>query len=120
MRKKRRHTIKLEIGKFYRVLDGSQGGHPGQIFKIDSSEKVFFAVMTGSMSNEEFRRYGIRKGYFKLTHQTDKNVDISLVKKRPFKGDRDDFGDKEYEDMQFSGEDIYIIVKVQKNNPILG
>ena len=30
-KKRRKHKITLEIGKFYRVLDGSPGGHPGQI-----------------------------------------------------------------------------------------
>lgn len=43
-----------------------------------------------------------------------------MVKKRPFKGAIDDFGDKVYEDMHFNDDDIIIILKVQQNNPILG
>lgn len=119
-KKKRKHKIKLELGKFYRVLDGSPGGHPGQIFKIDQEEKCFYSVVTGSMSNEEFLKFGLRKGYIKLQHSTDLNVDISLIKKRPFIGDRDDYGDKEYADMNFKEDDLFIVLKVQKNNPIYG
>ena len=117
---KRKHKIKLRIGKFYRVLDGSPGGHPGQIFKIDQSDKAFYAILTGSMSFEEFSKLGIRKGYIKLACPTDQNVDISLVKKRPFVGDRNDFGEKEYDDMKFSILDFHIILSIQKKNPILG
>ncbi|MBO4682885.1 MAG: hypothetical protein J5618_03400 [Bacilli bacterium] len=119
-KQKRKHIIKLEIGKFYRVLDGSPGGHPGQIFKIDTQEKIFYAVVTGSMTKEEYAQLGLRKGYIKLTVPTDNNVDISLVKKRPFIGIRDDYGEKEYEDMSFDNNDIYIILKIQNNNPTYG
>lgn len=119
-RKKRKHKIVLEIGKFYRVLDGSPGGHPGQIYKIDNKDKAFYAIITGSMSEEEFKKIGLRKGYYKLKNPTDQKVDISLVKKRPFVGDRNDYGEKEYEDMSFDDEDLYLIIKVQNNNPIFG
>ena len=119
-KKKRKHKIMLEIGKFYRVLDGSPGGHPGQIYKIDNEEKAFYAIVTGSMSKEEFNKLGLRKGYYKLEHATDSNVEISLIKKRPFIGDRDDYGEKEYADMSFDYEDMYLIIRVQNNNPIYG
>ena len=119
-KKKRKHKIMLEIGKFYRVLDGSPGGHPGQIYKIDNEEKVFYSIVTGSMSKEEFKKLGLRKGYYKLEHATDSNVDISLIKKRPFIGDRDDYGEKEYVDMSFNYEDMYLIIRVQNSNPIYG
>ena len=119
-KKKRKHKIQLEIGKFYRVLDGSPGGHPGQIFKIDSNNKAFCAIVTGSMSIEEIKKIGLRKGYFRLSVPTDDKVEISLVKKRPFIGDRDDYGDKEYGDMKFDEQDLLIIVKVMNGNPIYG
>ena len=119
-KKKRKHKIMLEIGKFYRVLDGSPGGHPGQIYKIDNEEKAFYSIVTGSMSKEEFNKLGLRKGYYKLEHATDSNVDISLIKKRPFIGDRDDYGEKEYVDMSFNYEDMYLIIRVQNSNPIYG
>ena len=119
-KKKRKHRIMLKIGKFYRVLDGSPGGHPGQIYKIDNEEKAFYAIVTGSMSKEEFNKLGLRKGYYKLEHATDSNVEISLIKKRPFIGDRDDYGEKEYADMSFDNGDMYLIIKVQNNNPIYG
>ena len=80
-KKKRKHKITLEIGKFYRVLDGSPGRHPGQIYKIDNDDKAFYAIITGSMSEDEFKRLGLRKGYYKLKYPTDQNVDISLTKK---------------------------------------
>ena len=90
------------------------------MFKIDPEEKVYYAVVTGSMTDEELEKLGVRKGYIKLSVPTDNNVDNSLVKKRPFIGTRDDYGDKEYSDMSFSSNDIYIILKVQNNNPIHG
>ena len=120
MSKKRKHKIKLTIGKFYRVLDGSPGGHPGKIYDYDQNEKAFFAVVTGSMSFEEFQKLGLRKGYIKLNSTTDDNVDISLVKKRPFVGERDDYGDKEYSDMSFKEIDLEIVLQVQKRTPIFG
>ena len=119
-KKKRKHKIVLKIGKFYRVLDGSPGGHPGQIYQIDNEDKAFYAIVTGSMSKDEFSRLGLRKGFYRLKHPTDKNVDISLVKKRPFVGDRNDYGEKEYIDMTFDDEDMFLIIKIQSNNPIKG
>ena len=116
MSKQRKHNIKLTIGKFYRVLDGSPGGHPGQIYNIDHKEKAFYAVVTGSMTFEEFRKLGLRKGYIRLNCPTDDKVD----KKRPFVGERDDYGDKEYEDMSFKEIDMEIVIQVQKKNPIYG
>lgn len=106
--------------KFYRVLDGSPGGHPGQIYNIDQSEKTFYAVVTGSMSLEEFKNLGLRKGYIKLSFPTDNKVDISLAKKRPFVGERDDYGDKEYPDMSFKDVDMEIILEIRKRKPIYG
>lgn len=120
MSKKRKHKIYLEIGKFYRVLDGSSTGHPGQIYKIDKNEKTFYAVVTGSMSFADFEKFGLRKGYIRLLKSTDNNVDISIIKKRPFKGDRNDFGEKEYSDMKFAETDMKIVIIVQKKKPILG
>ena len=120
MSKKRKHKIKLNIGKFYRVLDGSPGGHPGQIYDMNQNEKTFYAVVTGSMSFEEFKKLGLRKGYIKLTCPTDDKVDVSLVKKRPFVGDRDDYGDKEYPDMSFKDIDMQIVLEVHKRKPIYG
>ena len=120
MPKQRKHKIKLTIGKFYRVLDGSPGGHPGQIYNINQDEKTFYAVITGSMTFEEFQKLGLRKGYIRLNCPTDDRVDISLIKKRPFVGDRDDYGDKEYEDMSFKEIDMEIVIQVQKKNPIYG
>jgi len=119
-KKKRKHKITLEIGKFYRVHDGSPGGHPGQIYKIDNEERAFYAVLTGSMSREEFSKMGIRKGYLILNHPTDNKVEISLIKKRPFIGDRNDYGEKEYTDMSFDSKDMYLIIQIQKANPIYG
>ena len=119
-KKRRKHKITLEIGKFYRVQDGSLGGHPGQIYKIDNDDKAFYAIVTGSMSEDEYKRLGLRKGYYKLKYPTDQNVDISLIKKRPFIGDRNDYGEKEYSDMSFDDEDMYLIIKVQNSNPVYG
>lgn len=121
MSRKRKHRIKLTIGKFYRVLDGSPGGHPGQIYGFNKNERVFYAVVTGSMTFEEFKKLGLRKGYIKLNCPTDDNVDISLVKKRPFVGERNDYGDKEYLDMSFKEIDMEIIFQIQKKkDPIYG
>ncbi len=113
-KKKRSHTIKLEIGKFYRVLDGSPTGHPGQIYKIDFGNNTFYAIVTGSMTLNEFLIKGTRKGFIKLNVPTDGNVEISLVKKRPFIGERDDFGEKEYLDMKFDDSDRIILLSVKR------
>jgi hypothetical protein len=43
-----------------------------------------------------------------------------LIKKRPFIGDRNDYGEKEYKDMLFNDEDLYLIIEIQNNNPIYG
>ena len=43
-----------------------------------------------------------------------------LLKKRPFIGDRNDYGEKEYIDMLFDEEDMYLVIKVQNSNPIFG
>ena len=72
------------------------------------------------MTLEEFLNKGTRKGFIKLNIPTDDNVEISLVKKRPFIGERDDFGDKEYKDMRFDNSDNVILLSVQKRNPIYG
>ena len=120
MKSKRKHKVRLTIGNFYRVLDGSPGGHPGQIYNINQDEKTFYAVVTGSMTFEEFQKLGLRKGYIKLNYPTDDKVDISLVKKRPFVGERDDYGDKEYQDMSFNDIDLEIVLQIQKKNPIYG
>ena len=120
MSKKRKHKIKLKLGGFYRVLDGSPGGHPGQIYDINQNEKTFYAVVTGSMTFEEFKKLGLRKGYIRLNYPTDDKVDISLIKKRPFVGDRNDYGDKEYPDMSFKEIDMEIVLRVQKKNPVYG
>ena len=120
MSKKRKHRIKLKLGGFYRVLDGSPGGHPGQIYDINQNEKTFYAVVTGSMTFEEFKKLGLRKGYIRLNYPTDDKVDISLIKKRPFVGDRNDYGDKEYPDMSFKEIDMEIVLRVQKKNPVYG
>ena len=50
----------------------------------------------------------------------DEKVDISLIKKRPFVGDRNDYGDKEYPDMSFKEVDMEIVLRVQRKNPIYG
>ncbi len=69
---------------------------------------------------DKFQKLGLRKGYIKLSYPTDDKVDISLVKKRPFVGERDDYGDKEYPDMSFSDIDLEIVLKIQKKTPIYG
>ena len=120
MSKKRKHKIKLEVNKFYRVLDGSPSGHPGEIYRIDYGSDTFYAIVTGSMTFDEFYKKGLRKGYFKLQKPIDERVEISLVKKRPFIGSRNDYGEKEYKDMKFSDKDMVLVVSIQKNNPIYG
>ena len=65
-KKKPNHKTKLEVNKFYRVLDGSSTGHPGQIYRIDYGNNTFYAIVTGSMTFEEFAKKGIRKGYVNL------------------------------------------------------
>lgn len=54
-KKKRKHKIILEIGKFYWVLDGSPGGHPGQIYKIDNEDKAFVQLLQAQRAKKNLK-----------------------------------------------------------------
>ena len=118
--KPKNHNIKLEVGEFYNVHDGSVAGHPGRIESADEKNDVFISTTTGSKSKEEYEKNPIRKNHEELTQPTDKKVFKSYVHKKPFKGARDDYGDKHYSDMKYHPNDLERIKRVLKRKPRLG
>ena len=119
-KKPKNHTIRLEKGKFYNVHDGSRSGHPGRIEYADEKKDIYVSTTTGSMTEEEYRKNPYRKNHIELTHTTDKTVYKSFINEKPFKGNRDDYGDKHYPDMKYHQDDLKTVEKVKKKNPRLG
>ena len=122
-RKKRRpkpHTLILEVGKFYNAHDRSNKGHPCRIEMADYKNDLYLSITTGSLTEEECKNGIKRKDYYEMSHKTSNNVYKSLINKRPFLGTRDDYGDKEFEDMSIHFSDEPIVIKVLKKTPRQG
>ena len=88
---KRKGKIKLIEGCFYNVRDGSVKGHPGKIHNADYQNGVYDSIVTETT---------YKKGLIPI-NPTDNKVKKSYLKPRPFRGTRNDYGDKEYPDMKF-------------------
>ena len=119
-RKPKPHTIILEKGKFYNVHEGSRTGHPGRIENADYQNDTYLSVTTGSMTEDEFKTKQRRKDYYDLTHRTSSTVFKSFINRRPFIGNRDDYGDKEFTDMAIHPNDEKVVKRVLKNTPRKG
>lgn len=119
-RKPKPHTIKLEIGKFYNVHDGSPIGHPGQIAEANPEEDIYLCITLGSLTEEEFKSGVKRKDFIFLSEKTSEGVYKSLIHKRPFIGARDDYGDVEYINIKISNEDLKIVEQILKKTPRIG
>ena len=124
MSKKRRkpkpHTIELKVGKVYNVHDGSPTGHPGQIAEANHNDNIFLCVTLGSLTEEEFKAGIKRKDYLFLSKCTSDDVYKSLIHKRPFLGNRDDYGDIEFVNIKISEEDYKIVQEILSKTPRLG
>lgn len=96
---KRKGKIKLIKGNFYPVRDGSKRGHPGYLY--NSNNGIYDSVITGTTKT----KHNIE------IHPTDKRVQKSFIKKRPFRGTRSDYGNKVYSDMAF---DEYSMKKAEQ------
>ena len=101
---KRKGKIKLKIGRFYNVRDGSDKGHPGKVFNIDYQNGEYDSIVTETT---------YRKGLISIK-PTDEMARKSFIKSRPFKGTRNDYGDKEYSNMQFDENAYLKAEKVKK------
>ncbi len=110
MSKKKKRKIKIRIGRFYNVREGSKKGHPGRIFNIDYKDGEYDAIITGTT---------YKKGMIPIT-PTDKNVDVSFIRPYPFRGTRNDYGDKEYSDMRFDKDAYKKAERVKKKTYVFG
>ena len=102
----KRRNIKLQEGKFYNVRDGSVKGHPGLIFKADYVNGEYDAIVTGTTK---------RSGTIPI-HPTSKKVKRSHIRKNPFRGTRNDYGNEELLDIKFDN-DAYRKAEIVKKNP---
>ena len=93
-KKKNKHKQKLRIGRFYNVREGSEKGHPGRIFNIDYKEGEYDSIITGTTYKKDMIPI----------HSTDRCVKKSYLRPKPFRGTRNDYGDKEYIDMHFDND----------------
>ena len=109
MAKKKGKNI-LKNGRFYNVRDGSEKGHPGKIVSIDKKNGEYTAIITETSYN---------KGLIPI-HPTDNRVKKSYLKPFPFLGTRNDFGDKEYEDMVFDNDALIKAEDIKKKPYVFG
>ena len=123
-KKPKKHNIQLEVGHFYNVHDGSPKGHPGEIVEVNEFKNEFLSVTTHSLTNEEYnekqKNDSFRKDFKELKQPTTQDVYKSFVHRRPFLGTRDDYGDIEYQNMEFEPEDIELINEIKKKTPRIG
>ena len=110
--RKPKTTTILKKDKFYNVHDGSEKGHPGIITDADYSKDEYRSVITETSNphNENIR----------LSHPTDSKVEKSYIKPKPFLGIREDYGNKEYPDMEIHEDDLEKVKLVDKRKPTLG
>ena len=119
-KKPKSHKIKLEIGGYYNVHDGSPSGHPGQIAEANYEEDIYLCVTLGSLTEEEVKNNVYRKDYKVLKVPTSNDVFRSLIHRRPFLGTRDDYGDIEYLEVKISEKDFKIVKEVLTKKPRIG
>ena len=72
------------------------------------------------MTKEEYLSVPFRKDYKELRITTTTDVYKSFIHKRPFKGCRDDYGDKKYDEMRIDPSDEKIVQNIMKKTPRLG
>ncbi len=93
--------------------DGSKTGHPGYIYWKNDNKNLYLAITTGtSESNNDH--------FIKLSKPISQNSKISYANKKPFLGNRRDFGSKELNGFKFDIGDYEILIRISKNNPRTG
>ena len=107
---KKKGKTKIKLGKFYNVRDGSPKGHPGYIFNINRQIGEYDAIITETT---------YKKGLIPI-RATDNNVSKSYIKPHPFRGTRNDYGEKVYEDMHFDADAYTKAESVKKKQYIFG
>ena len=113
-------NTKLEVGKFYNVHDQSEKGHPGRIEKADEINDQYLAVTTRSLTKEEYKSGKWKKQYVELNVPTSKDVYKSILHKKPFKGSRLDFGNKEFTNLKIHKTDEKKVAQIKNKKPRLG
>lgn len=107
---KKKGKTKLKLGRFYNVRDGSKSGHPGRIYNIDRLNGEYDSTVTETT---------YKKGFIPIS-PTDKYVKKSYIKPRPFRGTRNDYGDKEYKDMKFDNDALRKAERVKNKSFVFG
>ena len=98
-KKKRKHNTIIRVGHyFYNVHDGSVNGHPAKVLNVDYRNQEYIVIITETNSNDGRN--------IPLLVPTDVFVEKSFIKPNTFLGTRDDFGDKEYNDMKINKADL--------------
>ena len=107
---KKKGKIRIRVGKFYNVRDGSEKGHPGFAFNVDyvNGEYDFLITITT-----------YQKGSIPI-NPTDARVKKSYIKANPFRGTRNDFGNKQYVDMHFDIIALAIGETIKKKKYVFG
>lgn len=103
----------LKTGCFYLTHDGSKTGHPGMIYWKNDEKNLYLAITTGTSEKDD-------PHFEELSKPTFETIEKSYVNKKPFLGNRRDFGNTEYPDMSFHIGDYKILIKVCENEPRLG
>lgn len=98
---KKKGKPKIRVGKFYNVRDGSEKGHPGYVFNADYENSEYDSIVTGTT---------YRKGMISI-HPTSEMVKDSYIRKHPFKGTRNDYGEEDYSKMSFDKD---ALIKAQE------
>ena len=119
-KKPKKHKIKLVIGGYYNVHDGSPSGHPGQIADANYEDDIYLCVTLGSLTKKKKKNGTKRKDFLFLSVKTSTDVYKSLINKRPFLGTRDDYGDVEYINIKISEKDYNIVKDVLTKKPRIG
>ena len=99
-------TKNIEIGKFYLLFDGSEGGHPGFIVWKNDEMNLYIAIKFGTTENDDNIPL-----IFPITEGKK-----SYIYKRLFVGKRKDIGKKEFEDFSLTDEVINHYKSIKNNN----
>lgn len=95
----------IEIGKFYLLFDGSEGGHPGFVVWKDDEKNLYIAIKFGTTENDDNIPL-----LFPITEGKK-----SYIYKRLFVGKRKDFGKKEFEDFSLTDEVVNHYANIKNN-----
>ena len=103
-------TIKnIEVGKFYIIHDGSDGGHPGLVIWKDDLNNLYLLIKFGTTQNDKNTP---------IEHPLSKNVSKHYVYKRAVLAKRKDVGREWMFDYEINDEDKSIVENVTIEQPV--